>query len=77
MEKMREEVMKVGKMSGAKPQAGGGSSSSSNSPQCARCGGPGKPTLQACSVCKNTKYCSKDCQKNDWKLHKSQCVRAS
>jgi len=77
MAKMREEIVKVGKTGGAKPQAGGGSSSSSNSPQCARCGGPGKPTLQACSVCKNRKYCSKDCQKNDWKTHKSQCVRAS
>jgi hypothetical protein len=78
MAEMREAMdEKIGKTSGTKPQAGGSSSSSSKSPHCARCGGPGKPTLQACSVCKNTKYCSKDCQKNDWKTHKSQCVRAS
>ena len=68
---------KMGKTSGIEPRAGGSSSSSSKSPQCARCGGPGKPTLQACSLCRNIKYCSKDCQKNDWKTHKSQCIRAS
>ena len=70
MKEVMEEMF--GKTSGTEPQASGGSSlsSSSNSPKCARCGGPGKPTLQACSVCKNAKYCSKDCQKNDWKSHK-------
>ncbi|KIM36063.1 hypothetical protein M413DRAFT_449391 [Hebeloma cylindrosporum] len=70
---------KIRKTNDAETRAGGGPSSSSNSPrpQCARCGGPGKPTLQACSVCKSTKYCSKDCQKNDWRTHKLQCIRAS
>jgi hypothetical protein len=68
---------KVGKASDTEPQAGGISFSSSSSPQCARCGDPGKPTLQMYSICKNTKYCSKDCQKNDWRTHKSQCIRAS
>jgi len=76
--KMKEAVdEKFGKTSGTEPQAGGNFSSSLKYPQCARCGGPGKPTLQACSICKNAKYCSKDCQKNDWKTHKLQCVRAS
>jgi hypothetical protein len=59
------------------PQAGGSTSSSSSTvPQCAKCGGPGKPTLQMCSICKTTKYCSRDCQKNDWKTHKLHCTRA-
>jgi hypothetical protein len=61
----------------AQPQAGGSpSSSSSTVPQCAKCGGPGKPTLQLCGVCKTTKYCSRDCQKNDWRTHKLHCTRA-
>lgn len=51
-----------------------GSSSSSNSlTQCANCGGPGKPTLLACGACKQTKYCSRACQKSHWKVHKLQC----
>jgi hypothetical protein len=63
---------------GAQLQAGGSSSSSSsNVPRCARCGGPGKPTLHTCSACKVTKYCSRDCQKSDWKTHKLQCTRAT
>ena len=50
----------------AQPQTGDSpSSSSSNFPQCAKGGGPGKPTLQMCSIRKITKYCSRDCQKND------------
>jgi len=64
-------------MHGQRGGAGSSSSSSSNVPQCARCGGPGKPTLQVCSVCRTTKYCSRDCQKSDWKTHKLQCVRAT
>lgn len=28
-----------------------------------------------CSRCKISKYCSKDCQKEDWKEHKEHCNR--
>lgn len=27
-----------------------------------------------CSKCKDAKYCSKDCQKADWKVHKQECA---
>lgn len=26
-----------------------------------------------CSKCKKSRYCSKSCQKKDWKIHKSEC----
>ena len=29
--------------------------------------------LQVCSRCKNTWYCSRECQVADWKVHKQQC----
>lgn len=29
---------------------------------------------QSCSRCKVVQYCSKECQKKDWKLHKRVCV---
>lgn len=32
----------------------------------------GKP-LMACSKCKRSFYCSKECQKKDWKWHKLYC----
>jgi hypothetical protein len=31
------------------------------------------PGTQACGRCKIAKYCSRACQKNDWKTHKKQC----
>lgn len=46
---------------------------STSSTQCANCGGPGHPTLQSCGACKQTKYCSRACQKSHWKTHKLQC----
>ena len=31
-------------------------------------------SLQACSRCKEAYYCSKECQKRDWKGHKPECT---
>lgn len=31
--------------------------------------------LQRCSVCMEVWYCSKECQKADWKSHKTQCAK--
>ncbi len=40
---------------------------------CARCGNSGI-ALQVCSGCKQVSYCSKLCQKEDWKSHKGSCI---
>ena len=45
--------------------------------QCANCSGPGQPSLLSCSACKQTKYCSRTCQKIHWKTHRSHCSKAS
>ena len=50
---------------------------SSSAEECAQCVGPGKPTLQACSICKKVKYCSRGCQKSHWKVHKLNCRPAT
>jgi hypothetical protein len=42
-------------------------------PWCSVCRKKGKPKLLTCTVCKAVKYCSKDCQKKDWKVHKQRC----
>ncbi|KAF9001396.1 hypothetical protein BDZ89DRAFT_1146830 [Hymenopellis radicata] len=36
--------------------------------------GTGKP-FSVCSACKWAKYCSKTCQKNDWRKHKPNCLQ--
>ncbi|KAF8341942.1 hypothetical protein F5887DRAFT_364133 [Amanita rubescens] len=41
---------------------------------CARCHNP-EPKLLVCGACKNTSYCSKACQKADWKVHKGVCKK--
>ncbi|KAG6811935.1 hypothetical protein H0H92_005164 [Tricholoma furcatifolium] len=33
--------------------------------------------LMRCSVCSQAKYCSKECQKKDWKAHKAGCKQAT
>jgi len=54
------------------------SSSSPNtvSPQCSQCKkpetDPEKP-FKPCSKCQTEKYCSRDCQKAAWKVHKKVC----
>jgi hypothetical protein len=41
---------------------------------CHLCSVDGKPLL-LCSLCKQAKYCSKECQKADWKkIHKTECI---
>lgn len=38
---------------------------------CLQCG---KLTNKKCSICKCAYYCSKECQKNNWILHKEECT---
>ncbi|KAG1759374.1 hypothetical protein EDD22DRAFT_906304 [Suillus occidentalis] len=46
---------------------------------CAACGkeGSGSGSLLICSRCKVVRYCSADCQRNDWKGHKKRCIAPS
>jgi splicing suppressor protein 51 len=43
---------------------------------CKTCGKPESPhiTLKECGRCGRTGYCSRDCQKADWKEHKKVCL---
>ncbi|KAJ7640878.1 hypothetical protein DFH06DRAFT_1215498 [Mycena polygramma] len=44
------------------------------SSNCAKCSKPDNDqSFKCCSRCKNTVYCSQDCQKADWKSHKTVC----
>ena len=38
-------------------------------PKCAVCGEPG---MKRCGTCKNTFYCSRECQKTDWPQHRGE-----
>ncbi|KAF8628196.1 hypothetical protein AX15_004046 [Amanita polypyramis BW_CC] len=42
---------------------------------CAKCRGPGEPKLLLCAACKSINYCSVECQKADWKVHKKSCKK--
>jgi hypothetical protein len=46
---------------------------------CAACGkeGSGSGSLLICSRCKVVRYCSADCQRDDWKGHKKRCIAPS
>jgi len=41
--------------------------------RCSVCQGKGKPKMKQCLKCKNTRYCSQDCQTKDWPAHKPKC----
>ncbi|OCT45633.1 putative MYND domain protein [Cladophialophora carrionii] len=45
--------------------------------ECAACRKPATDSapLKRCAKCHTTKYCSQDCQKDDWKHHKKSCSR--
>mmetsp|Transcript_19975 Transcript_19975/g.49097 ORF Transcript_19975/g.49097 Transcript_19975/m.49097 type:complete len:366 (+) Transcript_19975:78-1175(+) len=52
------------------------------SQQCGHCGKSGTSkefqlSLLLCSRCRLTRYCSKECQRADWKEHKKTCVPAT
>lgn len=44
---------------------------------CCGCGGEGRPKLLLCSGCKVANYCSRECQKENWKSHRLACKLAN
>lgn len=40
---------------------------------CRGCGKENEKLISACTACKKVYYCSKECQKEDWKIHKKFC----
>ena len=42
--------------------------------RCRACGKQGG-SLSLCGKCKTVRYCSKECQVKDWKVHKKNCVK--
>ncbi|CAM9230359.1 unnamed protein product [Scytosiphon promiscuus] len=44
----------------------------SGSPKCAKCGNGGN--LKQCTRCRKVRYCSRDCQRQDWNRHKPVCA---
>jgi hypothetical protein len=43
---------------------------------CGKCGREAEK-MQKCSVCKLVRYCSRECQRQDWKEHKKSCKKAA
>ncbi|KAJ7083693.1 hypothetical protein B0H15DRAFT_911711 [Mycena belliarum] len=44
--------------------------------RCFVCRGKGKPKMMKCTACAKVRYCSKECQRKDWKAHKPRCKQA-
>jgi hypothetical protein len=42
--------------------------------KCANCSHT-YPSMMKCSACKNERYCSSECQKSHWKIHKKVCCK--
>jgi hypothetical protein len=55
--------------------AGRGGSKKKKQPSnaCWLCWSSGNPTLLTCGKCKKARYCSADCQRQDWQDHKKAC----
>ena len=49
----------------------------SNPQVCSYCLNPPSPELKTCSACKAAWYCSIECQRNHWKVHKAPCKVAA
>mmetsp|Transcript_65938 Transcript_65938/g.182255 ORF Transcript_65938/g.182255 Transcript_65938/m.182255 type:complete len:315 (-) Transcript_65938:59-1003(-) len=45
--------------------------------QCASCGSTDYAALKKCSACGEVMYCSKECQKQHWKVHKPSCKKSA
>ncbi len=46
-------------------------------PSCEYCicfSAPDGSILKCCKICKKARYCSRKCQKNDWKSHRKECI---
>ncbi|KAG8723303.1 hypothetical protein FRC09_003904 [Ceratobasidium sp. 395] len=61
---------------GRSGSSGAGSGAKKTNESCWLCGSPGKPNLSACSRCKQARYCSSLCQRQDWPAHKGACRTA-
>ncbi|KAI1776242.1 hypothetical protein F4818DRAFT_457687 [Hypoxylon cercidicola] len=46
-------------------------------PKCSSCKGGSPPDLSLCAGCEQARYCSRDCQKQDWENHKTFCQHVS
>ena len=42
---------------------------------CAECGAEGGASLKTCKACMHARYCSAECQRNHWPMHKTACKR--